>query len=96
MDEATFSDRLLGDLDFTQFDAEPDLSGGKSRFQMQADAGTIAGTIELHSGDVYIDLSKSPCDHGTAVRIVTDAILRGRTLGIRPTLANKIRAALEN
>ena len=88
MDERTFANELLGDLDFTCLDVERDEDGGKSRFQMQADA--------KESGHVYIDLKKTPHDRSTSIRIVTEAILRGRTLGVRPALAGKIRAALEN
>jgi hypothetical protein len=91
------SNITAADLDFANLGTYTVDGADKDGFSVLLLTGEIAGTTELYQGDVFVEIELRPSlmTDAKARELVADAIVRGKTLGMRPAFAAKVRKALE-
>ncbi len=85
-------------IDFDSLPTFTDEGGNEESFSVQLLTGTIAGTAEIHEGEVYIALKQCPflMEDAKARELIVDALCKGRQLGMRRTFARKLRATIDS
>ncbi len=85
-------------IDFDSLPTYTEDGANEESFSVELLTGTIAGTAELHQGDVYISIEQRPflMEDAKARELIVDALCKGRRLGMRRPFADKLRVAIDN